>query len=133
MYRRKKLQPYRFHQLRVLTSAMPNQTRTFGTHFVTLQNLEFVTIPARLAPGSYIVTISPLQGNYPTATFTISQATPRFAGLTLSLTATHGGSEMELTWPSGGSLEVRKTTDKYNGRYVVDIVARFAPAEHARI
>ena len=77
-----------------------------------------------LKPGSYMVTVSPTFSEGPSATFAISKSGASEEPSISRLTSCAGSvteENLELVWPSGGKLCVRKTGPGNNGTYVVDM------------
>jgi len=95
----------------------------FSGIIVTLDSCNFTEI-ANLKPGSYLVTITPVQEGGPTAVFSISKTTVYSMGFPVRISATPALDtleQLELRWVSGQNLELRKTGPGYDGEYLVDM------------
>ena len=99
---------------------------TFSGIAINLQGIEYTPI-AHLQPGSFLVTVNPPSDGYPTAVFSISKGSEEMGGHVAVITA-HGGRDtyerLELQWPSGGTLMIRKTGPGYNGEYIIDMTVK---------
>jgi hypothetical protein len=88
---------------------------------ITLKGTGFTEVQ-HMKPGSYLVTITnPLDG-YPTATFSISKAGAYVGGSVMRITGSSGlgtGEQLDMQWPKGGMLLLRKTGPSYDGEYLV--------------
>jgi hypothetical protein len=77
-----------------------------------------------LLPGSYLITVTPVTQDSPTATFSISKSNVYTMGFPVRITGTPGlitGEQLELRWLPGLNIELRKTGPGYDGEYLVDI------------
>ncbi len=77
-----------------------------------------------LQSGSYLVTVTALRDGYPTAVFAVSKGSESIAGHVQRLTATPGldtKEMLDMQWPTGGLLMLRKTGPGYDGDYRVDL------------
>lgn len=95
----------------------------FSGVVVSLKGIEFTEV-AHIKPGSYIVTVTPYRDGFPTATFSISKAGAYSSGHVMRMTAGFGNytpETLELQWPEGGVLRLRKTGPGYDGDYLVDL------------
>jgi len=90
---------------------------------VSLNGTDFVEI-AHIRPGSYIVTVTPFQDGFPTATFSISKLGAYSTGHVSRITAgidPKTRETLDLQWPQGGVLLLRKTGPGFDGDYLVDL------------
>src|SRR5689334_23436956 len=95
----------------------------FSGIVVSLKGIEFSEI-GHIKPGSYIVTVTPYYDGYPTATFSISKASAYSTGHVMRITGqtgTYTPEGLELYWPEGGLLLLRKNGPGYDGDYLVDL------------
>jgi hypothetical protein len=95
----------------------------FSRLSVELKGTEFSNV-ANIRPGSYIVTVIPYEDGYPTASFSISKASAFSTGHVMRMTAGLGletPEQLEIQWPQGGNLMLRKTGPGYDGSYFVDL------------
>lgn len=95
----------------------------FAGYLVTLSGTEETDI-VNLRPGSYIVTATPLKDGYPTATFSISKNSVYSPGHIARITGVPGSytpEQLEVIWPPGNVLKLKKNGPGYDGDYVVDM------------
>jgi hypothetical protein len=98
-------------------------TSRFSGYIITLSSCIFSEV-INLLPGSYIVTIRPVDDGGPTATFSVSRSSVYMMGFIARITGTPGvttGEQIELRWLVGQNLELRKTGPGYDGDYIVDM------------
>ena len=84
---------------------------------------QFTSVTA-LQPGSYIIEVTSIVPNGPTGTFAISKSSRDGDASVQRMTSCSGaqGEQIEVHWPVGGKLEMRKTGGtEYDGRYVVNM------------
>jgi hypothetical protein len=95
----------------------------FSGIVVSLIGVDFAEI-GHIKPGSYVVTVTPYHDGFPTATFSISKASEYSVGHVMRITAQAGiytPESLELMWPQGGVLKMRKNGPGYDGDYLVDL------------
>jgi hypothetical protein len=101
-----------------------SELQSFFTGLVVeLKGIAFTEV-AHIKPGSYIVTITAYQDGYPTASFSISKASAYSNGHVMRMTSSFGTytqEQLELQWPQGGVLSLRKNGPGYDGSYLVDL------------
>jgi hypothetical protein len=102
--------------------AISNLEQTkFSGSTVSLGGVEFVDV-IDLAAGSYQITVSTTGGG-PTASFSVSKSTlDGFANIakTTSSLGANSTCSLELVWSPNVPLQLRKTTNEFNGMYVVN-------------
>lgn len=100
--------------------------KRMSTHFsgfeVYLRDNEFVPVTV-LQPGSYLITVTAKVRDGPTTTFAVSKSSLDGEASIVKITACPGkqGEQLELYWPAGARLQLRKTSNSYDGRYLVDM------------
>ena len=95
----------------------------YAGYLVTLSGMESTDI-ANLRPGSYMVTVTPMKDGYPTALFAVSKSSIYSEGHIFKVTGVSGTytpEQLELLWPPGNVLKLRKTGPGFDGEYVVDM------------
>lgn len=90
---------------------------------VSLRSDAFLDVVA-LRIGTYFVTVSPLVDGALTAGFVISKASQDVDGCILRLTPDTEAAKLELEWPPGKKLRLRKTSLHADGEYLVDFNLR---------
>ncbi|RKO94849.1 hypothetical protein BDK51DRAFT_34355 [Blyttiomyces helicus] len=86
-----------------------------GTDFFEVENVN---------PGTYNLTIRGVQDGCPTAAFTVSKASLFTSGNVARMMGSPGNGtleQLEMIWPPGESLQLRKTGDGYDGEYIVSM------------
>ena len=90
---------------------------------VTLNGVSFTEITVR--SGNYIVTIHSADNeNYPSAIYFISKSSVERNGIIRKISDTPGLNtfeQLDLHWPTGDILYLRKTDQGCNGVYIIDI------------
>ncbi len=95
----------------------------YSGYKVTLQDTDPTDI-ANLRIGSYFITVTPLKDGYPTASFGISKNSIYSEGHITKITGVSGPyttEQLELLWPPGNVLQLRKTGPGFDGDYIVDL------------
>jgi hypothetical protein len=93
----------------------------FGGIEVTLNGTEFSSV-ANLRPGSYLITVSPVNiTNAPTSSFALSKNSANAFGNVVRTTSCPGndtGEELEIIWNPNEMIKMRKTNVNYSGIYL---------------
>jgi len=101
-------------------NVVSHAVRSVKVHICGTQYSQVAHLPA----GSYIVTISPVNGG-PTATFSVSKNLLVKEAHVARISSIPGESSMEeldLKWGASGPVMLRKTGPHYNGCYTVKII-----------
>lgn len=99
----------------------------FGGVVVDLQGADAVAVCAPLRYGAYFVTVSPAVSGGPADAFVIGKGSSTENAVGQRLLGGRGvdtGETLELSWPAGTSMMLRKTLPFHDGAYVVDYNAR---------
>ncbi len=94
-----------------------------GGYLVTLKGTEPSDI-VNLRTGSYFLTINPLKDGYPTATFGVSKSSIYDEASITKISGLSGWytpEQLEILWPRGSPLQLRKTGPGYDSDYLVDM------------
>ncbi len=95
----------------------------YSGYLVTLSGTEPTDI-TNLRTGSYMVTVTPQKDGYPTALFAISKGSVYSEGHIFKVTGVSGEytpEQLELIWPPGNVLQLKKTGPGFDGEYIVDM------------
>ena len=95
---------------------------------VILTDDQFVNVPVTLKPGSLIICVSSTISGNPTSTFSVSKSSLTSTGASvMRITGTNGiitHEQLQLQWPPGSNVQIRKTGMGSVGTYVVHFVTK---------